>query len=192
MTKTNILLFSYGIELSLPLLHSTLGGPPVSCLGQAYLPNFSFNWAHSSGLPTLKSKRSSKTIGAITSLSVQQFQRLILIRSGIYVAKSCIVYPVSNKPLSFSKNSPLSFLQRPLSFSKLTSPILRSPIVCQCLFPAITTPSTSIPGTPHPWAWRETIAGAHSRQLPDQWIQRLEAITPVYSQKSYSYSYSNS
>jgi hypothetical protein len=28
--------------------------------------------------------------------------------------------------------------------------------------------------------------------LPDQWIQRLEAITPVYSQKSYSYSYSNS
>lgn len=183
MTKNNILLFSYGVELSLSLLHSTLGGPSLSCLGQAFLPQFSLIWHHSNGLPMLKYKRSSKTYGAITSLSIEQYQKLLTIRSGIYVAQSCVVCPI--EPLSISKNSPLSFSKKPLSFSKLTS-LLRSEIACQCFFPALDSPLNAMAGTPHPWAWRETIAGAYSRHLPKQWIHYLQSVTPASQSHSYA------
>jgi len=74
--KDSTLVFCYGLELNLTLLHCVVGGPKPVAAGCARLRGFSRAWNVAGHLPNLAVHADGLVEGALVRLTAIQFQRL--------------------------------------------------------------------------------------------------------------------
>lgn len=77
MTEDRKLIFSYGLDLDLDLLHSCIGGPKPICWGPGKLRGFRRRFNACGRLPNLEAMPGATVEGALTSVTADQFGRVL-------------------------------------------------------------------------------------------------------------------
>lgn len=141
--NNGVILFSYGSDLNLSLLHCMVGGTKPLCRGWALLHGFRRTWNTCGHLPGIEPCPTDVTTGAVTVLTRQQLMRL----------EQCWMVPALYRYIG-KKEVRIRGVRR--QWARVYAP---------------TKPLHN--GFPSFSSWRETCIGAKQRGVPDFAIQEL-------------------